>query len=277
MLHSLHAMPSGLESRADRLIVRVCPSDGGRCTVAVEGELDLATAPKLRSHLVESLGAGFRELTLDLSRVDHMDSTGLAVLIGLRERLKDEGKLVLAGAPPNVLRVLDLTGLASKFELAPEVERRADQPGDSATSGARVGLTADAELVLGLLATALPFAESRAAEAERWLRVLRSHGDTARILREAGVSEAPTRDAGSAAPRQGTVEPRVGDEDPTQHVIEQATALATERGANLIGTLELLAAVIQAYGEDFDEVLQSHGTNRAVLIRHINREASWSM
>jgi hypothetical protein len=60
-------------------------------------------------------------------------------------------------------------------------------------------------------------------------------------------------------------------------VIERATALATERGANLIGTLELLAAVIQAYGEDFDEVLQSHGTSRAALIRHINREASRSM
>ena len=188
-----------------------------------------------------------------------------------------EGRLVLAGAPPSVLRVLDLTGLASKFELAPEFPPSADDPGDAAIAGSRIGLTADAELVLGLLATALPFAESRAAEAERWLRVLRSHGDTARILREIGVSEAPSRDAGSPAPSQGAEGPGQGNQDPTQHVIEQATALARERGANLIGTLELLAAVMQAYGEDFDEVLHSHGTNRAILIRHINREASPSV
>jgi anti-sigma B factor antagonist len=277
MLHSLNAMPSELESRTDRLVVRVCRSDSAKCTVAVEGELDLATAPKLRSRLVEALGAGFRELTLDLSRVDHMDSTGLAVLIGLRERLKGEGRLVVAGAPPSVLRVLDLTGLASKFELAPQVASSADEPVDAAGAGARIGLTADAELVLGLLATALPFAESRAAEAERWLRVLRSHGDTARVLREIGVSEAPTRDPGGPEPSQSPEGRRQENQDPTQHVIEQATALARERGANLIGTLELLAAVMQAYGADFDEVLHSHGTNRAVLIRHINREASPSM
>ncbi len=268
MLHAPDLVPSALDTRAERLAVRVSRS-GARCLVAVEGELDLATAPKLRAVLVEALDEGFQELTLELSGIGHMDSTGLAVLIGLRERLKDHGKLVVAGAPPAVLRVLDMTGLSARFELAPAVEGFKGELGEPAGND-RVGLTADAELVLGLLATALPFAESRAAEAERWLRVLRSHGDTERVLREIGVSEAQR-----SGPGARTSADRERDRpDPTRQVIEQATILTRARGANLIGTLDLLAAVIQVYGEDFDAVLRGHGTDRAVLIRRVNSELS---
>ena len=52
-------------------------------------------------------------------------------------------------------------------------------------------LSQDAAIVLGLAATALDFAHGREDEAERWLRVLRMHGQVGEALQGLGVSEAP--------------------------------------------------------------------------------------
>ncbi len=49
----------------------------------------------------------------------------------------------------------------------------------------------DSALVLGMASTAIPFARSREEEAERWLRILRLHGEAGAALQALGVSEAP--------------------------------------------------------------------------------------
>src|ERR1700681_2842218 len=49
----------------------------------------------------------------------------------------------------------------------------------------------DAAMVLGMASTALPFARSVDAEAERWLRIMRLYGDAGTALQGLGVSEAP--------------------------------------------------------------------------------------
>ena len=87
------------------------------CVVTPAGEIDLATAPLLKSRLVGLLGEGYTRFVVDLSTVRYLDSTGLGVLVAFSRRLKDGGLIALAQAPGPVLGLLQLTGLDARFEL----------------------------------------------------------------------------------------------------------------------------------------------------------------
>jgi anti-sigma B factor antagonist len=55
--------------------------DGGTF-IAIDGELDAATAPRLRELLVQAVEAnGRHETTIDLAECTFIDSTGLGVII----------------------------------------------------------------------------------------------------------------------------------------------------------------------------------------------------
>ena len=58
----------------------------GLDVLLVEGELDIATAPRMISSLNEALAEGETPLVVDLSQVLFMDSTGLALLMNARRR-----------------------------------------------------------------------------------------------------------------------------------------------------------------------------------------------
>jgi anti-sigma B factor antagonist len=87
--------------------------------IAVEGELDLSTAPQLKWTLIDSLDAGHNQLVLDLSRASFMDSTALGVLIGVNRSLEADSRLVIACAHPNVLNVFELSGMDGAFAIFP--------------------------------------------------------------------------------------------------------------------------------------------------------------
>ncbi len=132
----------------------------------------------------------------------------------------------------------------------------------------------DAAMVLGIAATALPFARTREDEAERWLRVLRLHGEVGVALQALGVSEVPIAEhyASADGARPGTEDgaPR----DAVALVTEQAVRIADERGADGVATTELLMAVMQVYGEDFDRVLRSHGTDRDEVLARLDLQTA---
>jgi anti-sigma B factor antagonist len=67
------------------LAVKRSPTDGYEL-LTVEGELDIATAPRMLAALNEALADMARPLLVDLSRVVFMDSTGLALLMNARRR-----------------------------------------------------------------------------------------------------------------------------------------------------------------------------------------------
>ncbi len=91
--------------------------------VAVAGEIDVYTSPLLQERLVEVLRDGFPSIVLDLSAVTFLDSTGLGVLItGLKRCRSAEGDLVLVTAQPNVLKVLEITGLNDVFQVHDSVD-----------------------------------------------------------------------------------------------------------------------------------------------------------
>ncbi len=91
--------------------------------VAVSGEVDIATAPKLREKLVELASHGAQQVVVDLDDVDFLDSTGLGVLIGGMKRLRGlEGDLTLVCTQPRILKVFEITGLNRAFTIYESVD-----------------------------------------------------------------------------------------------------------------------------------------------------------
>ena len=89
--------------------------------LTLEGELDLAAAPRLRARVDETPSG--QALVLDLSRTTFIDSAVLKELLRARAELAERNmRLVLAGVAPPVRRLLDLTRTSELFEDAADVD-----------------------------------------------------------------------------------------------------------------------------------------------------------
>jgi anti-sigma B factor antagonist len=231
------------------------------CVVSVEGDLDLAAAPQLKWTLVELLERDYARYVIDLSGLTHMDSMGLGVLVGFRKRVEGRAQLALACVPPTQGKLLELTGLDACFDSFATLDEAL-----STSAGHAVPLSTDAAMALGLASTAMPFAATHRAEALRWLRILRLHGEAARVLCALGVGETPLGDGGAVEVSEPGPE---GERDPVRAVSELAVRLAHKRDASNVGTGDILLAVMRFYGPDFDRVLADHGTDRDEVISRL--------
>lgn len=91
--------------------------DTGVSVIAVEGELDLSTAPRLKWMLVDSLDAGRTRLAVDISETTFIDSTALGVLIGVKMRLEGDDRMAIVCARPNVLKIFEFAGVDDAFAI----------------------------------------------------------------------------------------------------------------------------------------------------------------
>lgn len=90
----------------------------GWVVLAVSGEVDVATAPRLREKLVGLVGEGRSRIVVDLEKVDFIDSTGLGVLVGALKRVRtNDGDLALVCTGPRILKVFEITGLTKVFAI----------------------------------------------------------------------------------------------------------------------------------------------------------------
>lgn len=83
--------------------------------ITVKGEIDMASAPELQEAITDDPSS---TVLVDLSEVGFMDSTGLRSLLLSRDQLDDAGgtlRLIYGEGP--VQRIIDLTGLADRFEI----------------------------------------------------------------------------------------------------------------------------------------------------------------
>lgn len=93
-------------------------SEAGWTVVAVAGELDLHTSPRLRERLLELIDEGHRSVAVDLSGVGFMDSSSLGALVMCLKRMREhEGRLALVGVQASPMKVLQLTGLDRIFQI----------------------------------------------------------------------------------------------------------------------------------------------------------------
>ncbi|MEU9108868.1 STAS domain-containing protein [Streptomyces xanthophaeus] len=95
-------------------------TDGDLALAHVAGELDIATAPRLRTEALALIAQGHRHLILDLGAVSFCDSSGFNALVGIFRCAKAAGgTLVLAAVPDRLERMLVLTGLSALLPAHP--------------------------------------------------------------------------------------------------------------------------------------------------------------
>ena len=97
----------------------IVSSAEARHEVRLLGELDMSTAPRLRDELARLTSDGARLVTLDLSDLAFIDSTGLSTLITALKHLRQQGgDLALRSPTPGTRKVLEITGLTQVFSIS---------------------------------------------------------------------------------------------------------------------------------------------------------------
>ena len=90
--------------------------------VAVRGELDLTTAPRLKWMLHDLLEASRTKLVVDLTDTTFMDSTALGVLVGIHRSLEEGMRLAIVCSRLNVLKIFELSGMDGVFTIVPTLD-----------------------------------------------------------------------------------------------------------------------------------------------------------
>jgi anti-anti-sigma factor len=107
----------------------------GTLVIRLVGDLDIVTSRQLDDTLAD-LRANLDRVVLDLSAVDFMDTSSLAVIVGHWKGLVEAGGwLALAGARFQYTRTLWITGLADRIPMYDTVELAlAEQHGGAAAA-----------------------------------------------------------------------------------------------------------------------------------------------
>jgi anti-anti-sigma factor len=86
----------------------------GTTVVTAAGEIDMATAPKLRECLLGTSG----KVIVDLRAVSFLDSSGIGVLVDAQNHLSEAGGSLTLRKPQAIVRTaLEITGFASWIEV----------------------------------------------------------------------------------------------------------------------------------------------------------------
>ena len=91
--------------------------------VSIKCSLDALTAPELARSLSDQIAAGHVQLVADLAELDYTSSAGLRAILGaVKETRQQGGDLRLAGAQPEVGKLLKLSGFTSILKVFPEID-----------------------------------------------------------------------------------------------------------------------------------------------------------
>jgi anti-sigma B factor antagonist len=103
--------------------------------VIAPAEVDIANAALMSAALLRAAGSGREVIILDMTATQFCDSAGLSVLIrGHRRAVAEGGSLRVVTATPQLLRILDVTGLdrlLQHFRTLDEALEPLAQPGRS--------------------------------------------------------------------------------------------------------------------------------------------------
>jgi anti-anti-sigma factor len=104
------ASANGGAGNGGLLEVREERDEGGVMTLTLEGELDLATASKVREPLEREIESGTKRVVVDMLGCGFIDSTGLGVLLHAAKRLEESGgAMALVCVDDQIKRLLELT------------------------------------------------------------------------------------------------------------------------------------------------------------------------
>jgi anti-sigma B factor antagonist len=113
----------------------------GVVVLALTGELDVASAPLLRSHIRFALARQPALLILDLAGLRFCDAAGLSVFAMARNATaRDGASLAFAAVPRQVTRLLKMTGMNQILDVYPSVAAASTRmPGPGGTPAVSAG------------------------------------------------------------------------------------------------------------------------------------------
>ena len=95
--------------------------EGNVLKVAIDGRLVAAVVPGIREDILGRITDGVNVL-FDLSRMVHIDSSGLGMLVQVLQKVKaGGGKVVLAALQPGPKIVFDITKVSRVFDIVSTV------------------------------------------------------------------------------------------------------------------------------------------------------------
>ena len=93
--------------------------DGDVHTIALDGEIDIATAEHVEHELLRAEASDAAAIVLDLTRLTFIDSTGIRMLVMAEARTRADGRrLTLRRPPDSVMRVLHIAGVVQRLPFA---------------------------------------------------------------------------------------------------------------------------------------------------------------
>lgn len=93
-------------------------SADGRVVIRLLGRFDFNAHREFRDAIEEALNKDGREVSIDLSGVDYLDSSALGMLLMLRDKAKSANKtVILTGSQGAVKQVLDIANFNKLFAI----------------------------------------------------------------------------------------------------------------------------------------------------------------
>ncbi|MCB1157086.1 MAG: STAS domain-containing protein [Leptospiraceae bacterium] len=92
---------------------------GNHKIIELSGNLDIYSASKIKKEINKKIDdEEIESLILDMSKVTHMDSSGIAMLANLQKRMKsDDLSFALLSVTNDIMAVLRLSSLDSFFKI----------------------------------------------------------------------------------------------------------------------------------------------------------------
>lgn len=95
----------------------------GWASLAVGGEIDMATVDELNAAIQDVIASDGLNLVVDLTETSFMDSTGLRALIMADRSFNESGRsFALAVDPGPIARLIELSGVESKMRIVSTVD-----------------------------------------------------------------------------------------------------------------------------------------------------------
>lgn len=97
--------------------------EAGLDIVHLVGDLNMFSAPDLRTSLVKKLEGGIKRYIFDLTQLAFVDSSGIGILVSFVSMTKktEGGKVILCGLNPQIRNIFEVTRLLSVFTVVDDL------------------------------------------------------------------------------------------------------------------------------------------------------------
>lgn len=97
--------------------------EAGLDIVHLVGDLNMFSAPDLRTSLVKKLEKGTNRYIFDLTQLAFVDSSGIGILVSFVSMTKktEGGKVILCGLNPQIRNIFEVTRLLSVFTVVDDL------------------------------------------------------------------------------------------------------------------------------------------------------------